>query len=317
MAANHPEIQVRSNVIRSVTLGVGSIAQDGKPTMQVTEAIRRITYSSWPGSSVVRKCIYRFGLGRSAQWLYTLARCHGKTVKLELNGVEGWFSAQTPAELRNVEGYVLFYEHEMLSAIQEILKPGDVFLDVGSNRGIFTIFAAKAVGPHGMVVACEPATSAFNLLQRNTEINHLNNVKLMKLALSDARSVRNLVIDDPTGLGLTSHLSDADGHSEKVRTADYDSLVAEAGLPVPRVVKMDIEGHEYAALKGMGKTLSSSACVALFCEIHPYALTPGIFARDVEALIESFGFTSVSMKTRREERQVTAMKHATGTVIRQ
>ena len=285
--------------------------------IQVNEAVRRISYSPWPGSTTVRTCIHRLGLGNFAKWLYTFVRCPGKLVKLELNGAEGWFSAQTPAELRNVEGYVLFYEREMLDAIQKTLNPGDVFLDVGSNQGIFTIFAAKAVGPQGTVVACEPATSTFNRLQKNTEINRLNNVRLLKVALSDARSMKNLLIDDPAGLGLTSHLSDVEGPSEEVRTVDYDSLIEEEGFPIPRVVKMDIEGHEYAALKGMKRTLSSPACVAMFCEIHPYALPDGVTAGDVESMIESCGFKLMSTRTRRKECQVMAIKQAAGSVLGQ
>jgi len=41
----------------------------------------------------------------------------------------------------------LLNEREMLSAIQKTLKAGDVFLDVGSSLGIFTVFGAKAVDP--------------------------------------------------------------------------------------------------------------------------------------------------------------------------
>jgi len=250
--------------------------------------------------------------------LYSLMRGSGKILKLKLNGVEGLFSVQTPGELCFAEGSVLFNEREMLNAVQETLKPGDVFLDVGSNLGIFTIFGAKAVGPQGTVIACEPSTSAFNRLQNNTELNQLNNVKLLKLALSDTRSMKKLLVDDLNALGGTlMHLSGADGPSEDVRTVDYDSLIEDEGLPIPRVVKMDIEGHEYAALKGMERTLSNLVCGALFCEIHPYALPSGVSLRDVVTLIESFGFESVSTRLRGTEHQVTAFKHASRCVIGQ
>ena len=282
--------------------------------MRVTEAVARIFY--FP---LVRRCIHRLGLGRGMKRLYALVRCNGKILKLTLNGVEALLSVQTPRELCFAEGAVLFDERETLNAIQETLKPGDVFLDVGSNLGIFTIFGAKAVGTQGTVVACEPATSAFNRLQINTDLNQLNNVKLLKLALSDTRSMKNLFIgSDLNALGGTlAHLSDADGPSEDVRTVDYDSLVEDEGLPIPHVVKMDIEGHEYAALNGMKRTLSNPKCVALFCEIHSYALPSGVSLRDVLTLIESFGFECVSTRLRGTEHQVTAMKHATRSVIGQ
>ena len=293
-----------------------ALVQENVLMIRASEAVTRIAHSPW-----VRRCVHRLGLTRSMQSLYALVRGNGKILKFKLNSVEGLFSAETPLELRIVEG-ALLYEREMLTAIQETMKPGDVFLDVGSNLGIFTIFGAKAVGPQGTVVACEPGTSAFNRLQKNAELNQLNNVKLLKLALTDTRSMKKLSLGDPGDFGEMAHLSEADGPTEDVRAVDYDSLavdydslVEDEGLPVPRVVKMDIEGHEYAALKGMARTLSNPECIALFCEIHPYALPRGVSPNDVVTLIESFDFESVSTRTRGPERQVTAMKHATRSVI--
>ena len=102
-----------------------------------------------------------------------------------------------------------------------------------------------------------------------------------------------------------------------MRTVDYYSLVEVEGLPIPRVVKMDVGGHEYAAMKGMIRTLSNPACIALFCEIHSYALPGGVSLRDVVTLIESLGFESVSTRTRGRKHKLTAMKSATRSVTGQ
>jgi len=279
--------------------------------MQIPEFIARISYSRW-----VRESTRRLRLGRVMQRAYALARGNRHTLRLDLNGVEGLFSAETSAELRVVERSVLLSEHVILKTVQEALKPGDVFLDVGSNLGIFTIFGAKKVGPQGTVIACEPGADAFQRLEKNTRLNQLRNVRLMRVALSDTCSVKRLVVGDAAGFGHTAHLSDADGPFEEVQTVDYDSLVAHGGFPVPRVVKMDIEGHEYAALKGMQRTLSDPTCVALFCEVHPYALPSGVSVGDAVDLIRSFGFECAS-RMRDAEQQVTAMKHAVGNVIGQ
>lgn len=244
------------------------------------------------------------------QKLYALVSANAGVLKFNLNGVEGSFSAQTPVELRIVEG-AWFGEREMIGAVQETLNAGDTFLDVGSNLGIFTIFAAKAVGPQGRVIACEPETIAHNRLQRNIKINQLHNVRLLKLALSDKRSTRKLLLGDPGGVSQSAHLSDADGPSEIVQAADYDSLVADEGFPIPRVVKMDIEGYEYVALQGMERALSSRLCVALFCEVHPYALPDGISIGDVVRMIESLGFESISMRERGPQVHVVAKKPTT------
>ena len=268
----------------------------------VSETIRRISYSPWVG-----RLISRLRLRGFMQKLYALLRGNAGTVRFCLNGVEALFSARTPAELRCVEG-AWFSEHEAISAVQAALKAGDTFLDVGSNLGIFTIFAAKAVGPEGTVIACEPETIAHSRLQRNIEINQLHNVRLFKLALSDRRSRKNLLLGDPEAVSQSAHLSDDDGPSEMVEAADYDSLVANEGFPIPRVVKMDIEGHEYAALEGMARELSSPSCIALFCEIHPSALPAGVSTADVVRRIESLGFESASARKRGAQFQVVAKK---------
>ena len=276
--------------------------------MRITEAMIRLTYSGR-----IRRGVRKLGLGRSMQLLYSRVRARAGVVKLSLNSVEAWFSARTPIELRCTEAG-FFCERETLRRIQERLKPGDVFLDVGSNLGIFTVFGARAVGPQGTVISCEPGTEAFNQLQSNIELNELTNVRPLKLALGDRHSTMRLALGNAESLCGMAHLSDEDGPAEEVQTVSYDSLVAQQGLPIPRVVKIDIEGHEYAALKGMERTLSAPACVAIFCEIHPYALPRGVSLQDVTSFIESLGFELVSSRKRGVEYQVTevaAMKPAT------
>ena len=107
------------------------------------------------------------------------------------------------------------------------------------------------------------------------------------------RANRKLILGDADAVSQSAHLADDSGPSEVVETAEYDWLVANQFLPVPRVVKMDIEGHEFAALKGMSVTLSNPSCAALFCEVHPLALPKGVAAEQVIQLIRSFGFDSI------------------------
>lgn len=270
--------------------------------MQAKEIVRRISYTPWVGS-----VLGRLRLRRALQKLYFVASGKKGTLILDLAGVKGIFSTRTPVELRIVEA-AWFGEREMLRAVQGILNPGDIFLDAGSNLGIFTIYAAKKVGPRGTVIAFEPESISHERLIRNIEINHLHNARVFKLALSDRRSICRLVLGDPEGVSQSSHLSDADVPSERVEATDYDSLVATEGFPIPNVVKMDIEGHEHSALLGMQKTLANRSCVALFCEIHPYALPRSTNSEGVLNLIKSLGFASLSITERGPQLHVLARK---------
>jgi FkbM family methyltransferase len=271
---------------------LGIILGKGWGRMEIAETMKRISYSPLIGA-----CIRLFGLRKVMQWIYAKVRRNPGVVKFSLHGVEAIFSARTPVELRCVEG-TWFSETEMLTGVLSGLRAGDAFLDVGSNLGVFTVFAAKVVGPGGRVVAFEPETTAHSRLIENIGLNNLHNVRALKQALSDTRATRRLVLGDAGAVSQSAHIADDIGPSEAVETADYDWLVANQSLPIPRLVKMDIEGHEFEALKGMGATLSNPACAALFCEIHPLSLPKDVSPEQVVELIRSFGFDSIQTKKR-------------------
>jgi len=93
-------------------------------------------------------------------------------VSFSLNALRLFFQLGTPHELRCVEG-TWFSEKAMLAKVLSSLRPGDVFLDVGSNLGLFTIFAGKQVGPDGAVLAFEPEANAHERLLENIRVNRL------------------------------------------------------------------------------------------------------------------------------------------------
>jgi FkbM family methyltransferase len=273
--------------------------------MQIAEVLRRISYTPW-----LATCVRRVGLRKAMQGLYAELRSNPRSVKLSLNGVGAVFSTRTPLELRCVEG-TWFCEKEMLSHVLSNIRAGDVFVDVGANLGLFTVFAAKVAGPTGTVLAFEPENRARQRLAENIGLNGLGNVQLFSQALSDKRATEGLALGDPNAVSQSAHLADCDGPSQVVEVADYDSLVTCEGLRLPNVVKMDIEGHEFAALNGMRTALSSAVCRALVCEIHPLTLPVGVSAGRVIELIKSFGFESVSAEKRSEQVHCVALKNVT------
>jgi FkbM family methyltransferase len=270
--------------------------------MQIPKVVRRLTYSS-----VACACIRGLGLRKLAQSAYAGLQGNPGSLKLSLGDVEVNFAARTPHELRCVEG-TWFLEEKMVRGVLSGLRAGDTFLDAGSNLGLFSMFAAKAVGPEGTVVAFEPETVAYGRVSENIRINGFQNVQLFKMALSDERTKKKLILGDPESVMQSAHLGEGDGPSEIVESTEYDRLAQEKSLQTPRVVKMDIEGHEFAALRGMQATLSNPHCIAFFGEVHPLNLPQGVRAADVIGLIKSFGFGSIHSEERFEQIHVTATK---------
>ena len=271
-------------------------------SVKVVTEIRRLSYSP-----LLASCARKLGLRDVMRRAYI--KLYGKpgSLKFSIRETEAVFLARTPLELRTVEA-TWFSEQEMLSPVLSTLRRGDVFLDVGSNLGLFAVFAAKAVGPDGTVLAFEPETRAHRRLRENIHLNNLQNVRVHKVAMSDARLTRKLLLGDREGVSQSSRLSDANSESELVETVEYDSLVAAQAFPIPHVVKMDVEGHEFSALQGMCNTLSDGRCRGLFCELHPVYLPKGITVDCALELIRSFGFNNILAKRRADQLHIFATK---------
>jgi FkbM family methyltransferase len=145
------------------------------------------------------------------------------------------------------------YEPPTSAVLKALLRPGDVFVDVGANVGYFSLLAARRVGPTGQVVAFEPVALTRGQLAENVQLNRLGSVTVRGEALSDQAGEVEFFVG-PTDHRGTSSLRPLAASSERirVRTVRLDDLE----LPGPvRVVKIDVEGAELLALRGMADTL--------------------------------------------------------------
>jgi FkbM family methyltransferase len=157
------------------------------------------------------------------------------------------------------------YEAGFDRALMRAIRPGDVVWDVGANVGLYTARFSAAVGPTGRVIAFEPTPACFGALTKAT--SGLTNVTLLNKALGDITTVATMSIaEDP--LGATHSLVAAGiGPTAQVEVVRGDELVAQ-GLPVPNVIKIDVEGFEEEVLDGLAAVLRSPSCRAVLCEVH-------------------------------------------------
>ena len=111
----------------------------------------------------------------------------------------------------------------------EVLKPGDVFVDVGANCGIFTTFAAKCVGPEGHVIAIEPIPEMIERLRFNIAANGFTNVSIFETAVGDQVGTVALHID-PRNRGKSSMAPGAVGTSIQVSVTPLADVIVSAGV---------------------------------------------------------------------------------------
>jgi FkbM family methyltransferase len=161
-------------------------------------------------------------------------------------------------------------EATLLRLVLEALPPGGTMLDGGAYLGWVSLQAARAVGPGGRVVAVEPHPATAELLRRNVAANGCDGVvEVYRCALGAApgRAAFHL-----SGAGDTSslHARVGDVETVEVDVRAGDDLIGDAHVDV---IKLDLEGGELDALRGLERTIARSRDgLTLFCECNPALL---------------------------------------------
>lgn len=166
------------------------------------------------------------------------------------------------------------------------IKKGDTVLDIGGHIGYYTLISAKLVGESGKVYVFEPDPTNFSILKKNVELNGYKNVVLVNKAVSDKTGKCKLYLDE----------KDLGGHSindikDKMKSIEIESVKLDDFLKNEKVdfIKMDIEGAEPKAIKGMGSILKRNNDVKIFMEFVPHFLrksgtTPEEFLKTIRGL---------------------------------
>ena len=157
------------------------------------------------------------------------------------------------------------YEHPVQSSLAELVKPGAVCYDIGANVGFFTLLLARLAGPTGTVYAFEPVPANASIIERNARLNRLGNVKVLRLALSRADGMSDLLLAQHVGGAVLKGAGtppDPAGHII-VETSAIDTLINHRKIAPPDLVKIDVEGAEMDVLVGMQGVLRSQAPIVI------------------------------------------------------
>lgn len=151
---------------------------------------------------------------------------------------------------KGFEVYGEYCEHEV-ALLSQLLRPGQVFWDIGANIGALTIPLARVVGETGSVVAFEPNPYVFHTLAGNVAANNLSQVRCFPYALSDAAGTLTVPQVDYNKTGNFGMVS-LDGSGAKGGL----SVTAIRGDEIdfvswPNVIKIDVEGMEASVISGL------------------------------------------------------------------
>jgi FkbM family methyltransferase len=158
------------------------------------------------------------------------------------------------------------YEFDKQRWFAQTVQPGAVVFDLGGHVGYYTLLASELVGPAGRVITFEPLPRNLHYLRRHLALNKAGNVTVVEAAVSDRAG--SALFDE----GPSSFEGRVGAHGRlQVTTVALDELVRSGALPMPNVMKIDIEGAELDALQG-ARIVLSSARPTLFLSTHSSAV---------------------------------------------
>ena len=179
------------------------------------------------------------------------------------------------------------YETALFGRLPALVAKGSVVYDVGANIGLFSVPLSRRVGETGRVICVEPNPICVLFLKANLEGNGCRNAQILPVALAADRCRVPFTLNFGNSLlgltqisGLFHHKA---GQGIDVEGRALDELRDAFRLPAPDLIKMDVEGAEGAAVRGMAETLATCRPVILM-EIHgPEA------AREVAEVLDPLG----------------------------
>jgi FkbM family methyltransferase len=167
--------------------------------------------------------------------------------------------------------YLGVFEARSVSILRQIIKPGVTVVDVGANIGLFTLESALATGPNGRVISIEASPAHVRMLRENLRLNAIENATPVEVAVGDSSGEALLTRPDGGNFGMFTLGAVRGDDAHRVSVRRLDQVLEEQGVSRVAVIKMDIEGSEYRALRGAERILERDR-PAILIELNETAL---------------------------------------------
>ncbi len=168
------------------------------------------------------------------------------------------------------------------------ISDGDAIVDVGANLGVISLQAAKKVGPSGKVFAIEPSAICSKALSLSKSKNKFQNLKIIECALSNFVGKANIIVPVKS-YGQSRLSAEAVDMSHECQVSMLDVIEKDLNLKRIRVLKIDVEGHEYEVLLGGECLLRSGRVDIIVFESHQRECSFG--SRREVSLLAAHGYT--------------------------
>jgi FkbM family methyltransferase len=175
-------------------------------------------------------------------------------------------------------------------------QPRTVF-DVGANVGDYSEFCLRLLGPQWLVHAFEPSPTTFQLLSERLSSAPKNRLRCHMLGFSDSQRQTTLYSSGPGAtIASVERLERPlrefkDEFSETIQLTTIDQFCAQNAIEKIDFLKLDVEGHEIAVLRGASRMLDEGRIRFLQFEFGENNISSRTYLRDfVELLGDRYSF---------------------------
>lgn len=155
--------------------------------------------------------------------------------------------------------YLNRYEPDMSAIIPQVCQSGFIVLDIGANIGAYALRFSKIIGVSGRVYAFEPTDYAYKKLINNISLNESQNIIPLQLALSDKNLSQQVIRFRSSWPTRGKHIL----QESKVDFIKLDDWFKNENIKNVNLVKLDVDGNEYAVIKGGESLLTSQRPIIL------------------------------------------------------
>ena len=182
-------------------------------------------------------------------------------------------------------------EPHITSILDRHLQEESLFIDIGANIGVHTVYAAHKVGKSGQVIAFEPNPYSYQRLGDQIALNHLKNVTAHHTALGSEIGTIVLHGCNDENVGSSLRVDESGEGDCEVPLNLADNFLADIPDRQSGICKIDVEGYEYQVLQGLKGFIESHPGMVYIVEItDEWLKMGGSSAQTVFDFFEDYGF---------------------------
>jgi FkbM family methyltransferase len=186
------------------------------------------------------------------------------------------------------------FEKEETDYLVSILNEGDIFIDIGTNIGLFSLIASKIVGIEGKVLSFEPTPMTFSRLNENVKLNNLKNIDIRNIGLSDKKGELTFYVSNNGYDAWNSFAPSQDNKLEisiQVPVSTLDIELKDIDQSKIKLVKIDVEGWEKFVLYGGKDFLVKYNPIVMVEFTEENTFNAGYAVHEIYDLMQDFGYS--------------------------